>query len=159
MAYNSVYQVAPIDKLNFIKFINMKLCSACLLGVNCRYNAETKPNEKIIKLTLKEVLIPVCPEQLGGLSTPRPAAEIKGNKVFTKNGDDVTEQFVRGAKEVLKIAKLFNIENAILKQRSPSCGCGQIYDGTFSGAVINGDGITTKFLKENDIEVLTEDDL
>lgn len=137
----------------------MKICSACLLGVNCRYDGNTKPNEKVLKLAKEEVLIPVCPEQLGGLPTPRKPAEQQGEKVMTKDGDDVTENFNRGGQQVLQLAKLFNIKTAILKQRSPSCGCGQIYDGTFSGTIIKGDGVTTKLLKENGIKVLTEDDL
>lgn len=137
----------------------MKLCSACLLGVKCRYDGGSKPHEKVINLATKEILIPVCPEQLGGLSTPRKPAEQKGDRVVTKDGDDVTANFKRGAEQVLELAKLYNIKSAILKQKSPSCGCGQIYDGTFSGAIIDDDGVTAKFLKENGIEVLTEDDL
>ncbi len=137
----------------------MKLCSACLLGLKCRYDGKSKPHEKVINLATKETLIPVCPEQLGGLSTPRKPAEQKNGRVITEDGDDITINFENGAKQVLELAKLYNIKSAILKQRSPSCGCGQIYDGTFSGAIIEGDGITTKFLKENGIEVLTEDDL
>ena len=117
----------------------MKICSACLLGINCRYNGERKPNEKVIALTSKETLIPVCPEQTGGLATPRAAAEIKDGRVVND----------KGAEDVLSIAKLYNIKEAILKQRSPSCGCGLIYDGTFSGNVIKGDGVTTKLLKKN----------
>jgi uncharacterized protein YbbK (DUF523 family) len=137
----------------------MKLCSACLLGLKCRYDGKSKPHEKVINLATKETLIPVCPEQLGGLSTPRKPAEQKSGQVITEDGEDVTANFENGAKQVLGLAKLYNIKSAILKQRSPSCGCGQIYDGTFSGAIIEGNGITTKFLKENGIEVLTEDDL
>ncbi|MBU0476680.1 DUF523 domain-containing protein [Patescibacteria group bacterium] len=137
----------------------MKLCSACLLGLKCRYDGKSKPHEKVINLAAKETLIPVCPEQLGGLSTPRKPAEQKNDRVITKDGDDITTNFENGAKQVLELAKLYNIKNAILKQRSPSCGCGQIYDGTFSGTIIDGDGITTKFLKENGIKVITEDDL
>jgi len=137
----------------------MKLCSACLLGINCRYNGETKSNQKIIKLAENEILIPVCPEQLGGLATPREPAEQKDNKVFTKSGKNVTNIFENGAKEVLKIAKLFNIRETILKQRSPSCGCDQIYNGNFDGTVINGDGVCTKLLKENGIKVISEEDL
>ena len=102
----------------------MKLCSACLLGINCRYNGERKPNKKVIDLAMKETLIPVCPEQLGGLATPRPPAEIKDDCVVNSKGTDVTKEFKQGAEEVLKIAKLFSIKEAILKLRSPSCGCG-----------------------------------
>ena len=137
----------------------MKLCSACLLGLKCRYNGEVKPNEKVTNLAIEEILIPVCPEQMGGLPTPRKPAEQKNNKIITKDGDDVTFNFMNGAEQVLKIAKLYNIKSAILKQKSPSCGCGQIYDGTFSGTIITGDGITAKLLKENGIKVLTEEDL
>jgi uncharacterized protein YbbK (DUF523 family) len=135
------------------------LCSACLLGVNCRYDGKNKLNKKIIKLAKKKILIPVCPEQLGGLPTPREPAEQKGKKIITKSGKDVTKYFKRGAKEVLKIAKLFKIKKAILKQKSPSCGCGKIYDGTFSGKIIKGDGVLTLLLKKNGIEVMSEENL
>jgi uncharacterized protein YbbK (DUF523 family) len=136
----------------------MKLCSACLLGIDCRYDNKIKPNQKILDLATREVLIPVCPEQLGGLSTPRKPATQKGDRVITNDGDDVTQNFIKGAKQVLAIAKLYDIKKAILKQRSPSCGCGQIYDENFS-KVIQGDGITTRLLKENGIEVMSEEDL
>ncbi len=137
----------------------MKLCSACLLGINCRYNGEKKPNEKMLKMINKETLIPICPEQLGGLETPRPAAEIKNKRVIDNKGADLTKSFEQGAKEVLKIAKLYGITEAILKQGSPSCGYGKIYDGTFSGVKINGDGVTAKLLKKNGISIKTEEDL
>jgi uncharacterized protein YbbK (DUF523 family) len=137
----------------------MKLCSACLLGINCRYNGERKPNNKVLKLATKETLIPVCPEQLGGLSTLRLPSEGKNGQVSNDKGENLTEQFEAGAKEVLEIAKLYNIKEAILKQRSPSCGCGQIYDGSFSRTVIKGDGITTKLLKKHGIKVKTEEDI
>jgi uncharacterized protein YbbK (DUF523 family) len=138
---------------------SIKLCSACLLGIKCRYDGQSKLNEKVIKLSKKEILIPVCPEQLGGLSTPREASEQRGRKVVTKSGKDVTKNFKEGAKQVLKLAKLFGIKEAILKQRSPSCGCGQIYDGTFSGKIIRGNGITAALLKRNGIRVVSEEDL
>ena len=137
----------------------MKLCSACLLGIKCRYDDKSKEDEKVIELSKKEVLIPVCPEQLGGLPTPRENSEIQRDRVITKSGKDETENLERGAGEVLKLAQLFGIKEAILKQRSPSCGCGQIYDGTFSGKVIKGDGVTTALLKKNGIKVVTEEDL
>lgn len=137
----------------------IKLCSACLLGVKCRHDGKSKPDEKVLNLAAKEILMPVCPEQLGGLSTPRTPAEQKGDKVITKEGTDVTVNFTNGAEEVLKLAKLFLVKEVILKQRSPSCGCGQIYDGTFSGTIIDGDGVTAKLLKENGIIVKTEEDL
>jgi len=138
---------------------NMKICSACLLGIECRYDGKEKENRKIINLSRKEILIPVCPEQLGGLSTPRVPAEQKGRKVFTKSGKDVSENFKKGAEQILKITKLYGIKEAILKQRSPSCGYGQIPDGTFSGKIVKGDGVTAALLKKNGIKVISEEDL
>jgi uncharacterized protein YbbK (DUF523 family) len=147
----------------------MKLCSACLLGINCRYDGKSKPNEKVLALAKKEVLIPVCPEQLGGRSTPRLSTEIIGGdsldvlegraKVIESNGKNVTAQFIKGAEETLKIAKLNNIKEAIFKQKSPSCGCGQIYDGTFSSKLIKGDGVTTALLKNNGLDVISEENI
>lgn len=135
------------------------LCSACLLGFNCRYDGRSKPEKKVMALAAEKVLIPVCPEQLGGLPVPRVPSEILGNKVFSKDGVDVTKQFRRGARETLKLAELMGCETAILKQRSPSCGSGQIYDGTFSGKLVAGDGITSGLLKRRGINVITEEDL
>jgi len=137
----------------------MKLCSACLLGIGCRYDGADKPNKKVIALLKKEILIPVCPEQLGGLPTPREPSEQKGKKVFSSSGKDVTANFKKGAKETLKLAKLFGVKKAIFKQRSSSCGCGQIYNGTFSKKVIKGDGVTAGLLKRNGIKVISEEDL
>ncbi len=134
------------------------LCSACLLGVRCRYDGESKPDDKVLALMEKESLIPVCPEQLGGFSTPREPAEQKGDRVITKSGKDVTASFIKGAEQVLGLAKLFGIKKVILKQKSPSCGCGKIYDGTFSKTIIKGDGVTSALLKKNGIEVMTEED-
>jgi uncharacterized protein YbbK (DUF523 family) len=139
--------------------ITMKLCSACLLGVKCRYNGKSALNKKVVSLLRSEVLIPVCPEQLGGLPTPREPAEIVGNRVFTISGRDVTENFIRGANETLRIAKLFNISEAVMKQGSPSCGFGRIYDGTFSGKTRKGEGVTATLLKKHGIKIVTEEDL
>lgn len=127
------------------------------MGVRCRYDGRSKPNRKVVELAKKEVLIPVCPEQLGGLSTPREPSERRGNRVLTKSGKDVTENFQKGAKEVLRLAKLLCIREAILAQGSPSCGCGKIYDGTFSGKIVKGDGVTAALLKRNGIRVVSED--
>ncbi|MFH1364828.1 MAG: DUF523 domain-containing protein, partial [Candidatus Aenigmatarchaeota archaeon] len=111
----------------------MKLVSACLAGINCKYNGSSKPKEKIIEMVKNGEAIPVCPEQLGGLTTPRETAEQKNERVFTKDGKDVTTEFVKGANEGLKIAILAGCKEAILKARSPSCGSGKVYDGSFSG--------------------------
>ena len=137
----------------------MKLCSACLLGVACRYDGKSKPNAKVLDLAKKEVLIPICPEQLGGLATPREAAQRLGTRVVTESGKDLTEAFLKGAKSVLFIAKLMGIKEAILKQKSPSCGCGKIYDGTFSGTISEGDGVTCELLKKEGIRVSSEEAL
>ena len=137
----------------------MKICSACLLGINCRYNHEPLACEKVLQLAKKETLLPVCPEQLGGLATPREPAEQVGDKVVTISGADVTQNFVRGAEEVLKIAKLYGIKEIILKQSSPSCGCGKVYDGTFSDKIIAGYGVTAKLLREHGLKVISEEDL
>lgn len=137
----------------------MKLCSACLLGLVCRYNGESVPHEKVLHLAAEEVLIPVCPEQMGGLPTPRPAVELKNGKAVTIDGEDVTANFEAGARQVLDIARLYSIDTVILKQRSPSCGSGQVYDGTFSRSVVPGNGIMAKLLLKNGVKVLTEEDL
>lgn len=137
----------------------MKIVSACLAGIKCRYDGSAKPCQKVIELVMRGKAIPVCPEQLGGLPTPRSPAENKGNKVFTKDGEDITFQFKKGAEEALKITKLANCDEAIIKAKSPSCGSGKIYDGTFSGELIEGDGIFAKLLKENNIKVFSEEDI
>jgi uncharacterized protein YbbK (DUF523 family) len=135
------------------------LISACLLGINCRYDATSKTIPELEELMVKHTLIPVCPEQLGGLSTPRNPAETQGDLVFDKDSVDVTEEFIKGAEETLKIAKLYNCKYAILKERSPSCGSGKIYDGTFSKILIDGDGFAAKLLKKNGIKVLGESEI
>lgn len=147
----------------------MILVSACLLGVNCKHNGKNNENSEVIQLIKKKGVIPVCPEQLGGLTTPRLPAEIEGGegmdvlygsvKVIQKDGVEVTEAFVKGAKETLKIAKKFEVNQAILKARSPSCGMGQIYDGSFSGVSIKGDGVTAALLKSKNITVYTEENI
>lgn len=136
----------------------MIIVSACLTGVNCKWNGKSKSCQKIMELVKNGKAIPVCPEQLGGLATPRSPSEQREDKVFTKDGIDVTMQFERGAKKALEMAKNNHCNKAILKARSPSCGCGKIYDGTFSGKVVDGDGIFTKILKNNNIEVITEEE-
>jgi uncharacterized protein YbbK (DUF523 family) len=136
-----------------------RLISACLLGIRCRYDGKAKVNKRILNLAKKEFLIPVCPEQLGGLTTPREPMEQRGNKVVTKSGKDVTYNFKSGAKQVLRLARIFDAKEAILKQKSPSCGCGKIYDGTFSDKLIKGNGVTANLLLKNGIKVISEEDL
>ena len=132
------------------------LISACLLGVRCRYDGKSVPQEAVCRLAEKYQLIPVCPEQLGGLSTPRAPSERRDGGVFTNAGLDVTEAYRRGAEEALRLAKLFGCKRAVLKERSPSCGSGRIYDGSFSGALTEGDGVTAALLKRNGIVVYGE---
>lgn len=132
------------------------LVSACLLGVACRYDGKSKEVEKIKNLISKYNLIPICPEQLGGLPTPRVPSERNGDKVINSEGKDVTYEYKKGAEEALRIAKIFNCSIAILKAKSPSCGTGEIYDGSFSKTLTVGNGITADLLLENGIKVLTE---
>lgn len=135
------------------------LVSACLLGVSCRYDGNGKAYDSITALMDKYELIPVCPEILGGLATPRDPSEIIGGRVMSENGKDVTDEYEKGAKETLRIAKLYGCKKAILKERSPSCGFGKIYDGTFSHTVIDGNGIAANLLSENGISVAGETNL
>ena len=144
----------------------MYLISACLCGVNCKYNGLNNYNEICDKLLASGKAILVCPEQLGGLPTPRIPSEIIGESsnilnynngsVIDKNGNDVTPQFVKGAKETLQIAKKLNIKKAILKDGSPSCGVNYIYDGNFNGTKIKGMGLTAQLLKESSIDIISE---
>lgn len=133
------------------------IVSACLLGVSCRYDGKSVPCEKVIALMDKYTLIPVCAEILGGLATPRVPSEIADGKVINKEGADVTENYLRGAKEVLRLCKLYGAKKAILKEKSPSCGVNLIYDGTFSGTLKSGMGICSSLLAENGIEIFSED--
>ena len=104
-------------------------------------------------------LIPVCPEQLGGMSTPRLPSERKNDRVIQKSGTDVTDFFESGAREALRIAKLWDCDTAILKAKSPSCGCGRVYDGSFSKTLVDGDGIACKLLKDNGYKIITEKEI
>lgn len=132
------------------------LVSACLLGVGCRYDGQSNQLPQLEQLMKKHTCIPVCPEIFGGLPTPRVPAERQGNKVITKDGQDVTENFVRGTAEVLRLADLYHCKAALLKERSPSCGSGQIYDGTFTKTLVEGDGLTAQMLKKKGITVYGE---
>ncbi|MCD6359043.1 MAG: DUF523 domain-containing protein [Dehalococcoidia bacterium] len=148
----------------------MKFISACLLGIRCAWSGDDRyRNERAIELSKVETLIPVCPERLGGLPIPRVPQEIQGGvgddvldgkcRVMNKDGEDVTREFVRGAEEVLKIIKQFKSGEFIAKSASPACGCGQIYDGSFSGRLIDGDGVTTALLRRKGIKIIPEEDL
>ncbi|MBE6792932.1 MAG: DUF523 domain-containing protein [Ruminococcaceae bacterium] len=132
------------------------LISACLLGVACRYDGQSHPLSPIPTSNECVTFIPVCPEQLGGLPTPRLPAEICGNAVIRQDGADITDAYTRGAAEALRIAKLYGCRYAVLKERSPSCGSGTIYDGSFSKTLIDGDGVTAKLLQQNGITVIGE---
>lgn len=132
------------------------LVSACLLGVCCKYSGGDNLCPEVLALRDKYNLIPVCPEQLGGLPTPRPPAECFAGGVHNNLGEDVTEQFRRGAEEVLKLGQLFGCRAAILKARSPSCGSGIIYDGTFTGTKIPGYGVTAALLLKHGYQVYSE---
>lgn len=135
------------------------LISACFLGIPCRYDGKDSALEILTKLKETFHLLPVCPEMLGGLSTPRPASEIIDGKVINQLGEDVSLFFQKGAELSLKIAKEKNIKFAILKAKSPSCGFGLIYDGNFSKTLISGNGITAELLSINGFQIFTELDL
>lgn len=130
--------------------------SACLCGFACRYDEKSKPNEEIKKLYDEGRAIPVCPEQLGGLTTPRTPCEIIDGRIVSSDGVDRTDAYLNGSQKVLEICQRYSIKKAILKQNSPSCGSAHIYDGTFSGTLIPGEGCCTALLRKNGIEVSAE---
>lgn len=132
------------------------IVSACLLGENCKYNGGNNKCDDIIALAEKFEIIPVCPECFGGLPIPRVPSEIRDGRVYSKTGEDLTEAFLSGAEQTLYIAKEANAPCAVLKENSPSCGFGKIYDGTFSGNKIDGNGITAQLLYDNEIQVFGE---
>lgn len=141
----------------------MILVSACLVGINCKYSGGKNYNQKIFDLVKEGKAIPICPEQLGGLNTPRKPVELKvinGKRYAIDNeGNDLTENFERGALEVLNLAKNLNINKAILQPRSPSCGVNKIYSGNFDNKLVDGNGILAELLKQNGIDVLTPNDI
>lgn len=137
--------------------------SSCLCGINCKYNGENNLNPIFLEMLNKGEAVPICPEQLGGLSTPRVPAEIQKDKegkiqVITKNNTNVTKEYFLGAERALKILKALEIDTVILKSKSPSCGYGKIYDGTFSKNLIEGNGITVDLLLKNNIKVINDED-
>ena len=136
-----------------------KLVSACLLGENCKYSGGNNRNERVLEYVKGHEVIPICPEVMGGLSTPRPPAEIVDGVVINKEGVNVDMEYRLGAQRALEIALREGAEAAILQSRSPSCGVREIYDGTFSGARIPGMGVTARLLKEHGIRVLDAGEL
>lgn len=132
------------------------LVSACLLGENCKYSGGNNKCDKILELGKKHKLIPICPECFGGLPIPRVPGEIKNGRVYSKTGEDLTEAFNDGAEKALYVAEESGCQLAILKERSPSCGFGEIYDGSFSGKTIRGNGITAQLLYDHGIVILGE---
>ncbi len=138
------------------------LISSCLLGISSRYDGRSKAvftESEIAILSKKYELVPFCPEIYGGLPTPRVPSEIIGDKVIMKDGTDVTENYNKGAAEALYLCKLLGIKKALLKERSPSCGVGKIYNGSFSGTLTDGNGVTAELLLKSGIEVLCESDI
>ncbi len=135
------------------------LVSACLLGVPCRYDGQSKAYALIDELCRRHEVVPICPEQLGGLPTPRVPAERQGERVITKEGGDVTMQYRRGAAEAVHLARKLGCTVAVLKERSPSCGSGAIYDGTFTGTLTEGLGATAEALRAAGVRVMGESQL
>lgn len=135
------------------------LVSACLLGLFCRYDGGFGADERLLALARDHVLVPVCPEQMGGLPTPRTAVELWQGRALTRDGLDLTEAFERGVDQVVRIASLTGARAAILQPRSPSCGVGEIYDGTFSGRRVPGDGLLAAALRARGLVLLLPDEL
>lgn len=134
----------------------MKLVSACLIGLECRYDGKGKLDQELLDLVLRGEAIPVCPETMGGLPIPRVPAERIGNQVINEEGIDVTDAFKKGAEKTLDIALQNKVEEAILKSKSPSCGVGLIYDGTFTRTLKKGNGVTVELLLQHGIKVRNE---
>lgn len=135
------------------------LVSQCLLGAPCRYDGRCAGNEDVRREAAARGWIPVCPEILGGLPTPRVPAERQGERVVARDGADVTAAYRRGAEEALRLARLYGAKYALLKERSPSCGSGAVYDGAFCGRLVPGDGVTAALLKAHGVAVFGETEL
>ena len=142
----------------------MYIISACLLGENCKYNGGNNLNESVIDLIKGHNYIAVCPEVAAGCPVPRSPMEIRAGRVYSIDGEDFTEKFRDGAARVLAEARARakesgeDIELAVLKSRSPSCGCGRIYDGTFTHTLVDGDGVLAELLKKNGIKIISEEE-
>jgi uncharacterized protein YbbK (DUF523 family) len=136
------------------------LVSACLIGVGCNHRGLASPSSAVAALAAMARLIPVCPEVAGGLATPRRPAEIQPDgRVRTADGSDVTERYRRGAAHAVAVARAAGATRAVLKARSPSCGCYCVYDGAFSGTLRQGEGVTAAALRGAGVEVVSEEDL
>ena len=135
------------------------LISACLLGIPCRYDGKSVTAVDVALLREKYNLIPVCPEIYGGLSTPRVPSERRGNKTVMKDGRDVTENYLRGAEAAYQLCQKLDCKLALLKERSPSCGKNRIYDGTFTGTLIDGEGVTAEYLRKRGIRIFGESEI
>jgi uncharacterized protein YbbK (DUF523 family) len=135
------------------------LVSACLLGVECNHEGGHSRRRSVEALAENYHLVPVCPEVCGGLSTPRAAAERRGDRVVNADGTDVTAAYERGAQAAVELAQATGARGAVLKARSPSCGSSEIYDGTFSRTLHDGEGVTAAALRAAGVEVISEDDL
>lgn len=134
------------------------LVSACLMGVKCKYNGGDNLNPTIKELCEQNEYLCVCPECLGGLSTPRYPSEIQDNKVINSNGEDVSQQYNHGAQLVLNICEMENIDLAILKSKSPACGFGFIYDGSFTKTLVRGNGVCAQLLLNHGYRVINSED-
>ena len=135
------------------------MVSACLVGENCKYNGGSNRNEKVLEFIQDQEVILICPEVMGGLPTPRIPAEITGEQVMTRDGRDVTEEYFRGAQLTLELAQKVQPDLIILQSRSPSCGVKQRYDGTFTGTLIEGSGVTARLLTRHGFSVIDVEDL
>ena len=135
------------------------LVSACLLGENCKYNGGNNRNERVLRYVQGHEVIPVCPEVLGGLPCPRKPVEWVGERVLTQDGDDCTENFRIGVQRALEVISDQHVDLAILQSRSPTCGVKQIYDGTFSGVRIDGQGALAKALAARGIPLMDAEDV
>ena len=135
------------------------LISACLVGDNVKYNGGNNLTDKLDALLEKYELIPFCPEVEGGLSIPRSPAERIGERVINQDGEDVTDEYMKGAELAFNICLFLKIKKVILKDKSPSCGSKTIYNGTFSHKEISGMGVTAEYLKKKGIEVYSEEDI
>ncbi|WP_299393760.1 DUF523 domain-containing protein [uncultured Desulfovibrio sp.] len=135
------------------------IVSACLAGIPCRYDGRANTCAAVVELVRRGLAVPVCPEGLAELPVPRPPCEIAGDRVLRRDGVDLTEAFERGAQRALELALRHGCRRAVVKSRSPSCGAGRIYDGTFSGQLCDGDGLWVRLLRRHGVEVGTEEDV